>query len=99
MPFGLYNAPGIFQSYINETVQEYLDLFCTAYLDDVLVFSGEEEEHTDHVLKVLQRLQEQGLYLDIDKCEFNVKETKYLGFIITTEGIKMDLEKVKAIQE
>ena len=98
MPFGLCNAPGTFQSYINETLREYLDNFCTAYLDDILIFSENEEEHSDHVLKILRRLRERGLYLDIDKCEFDVKETRYLGFIITTEGIKMDPEKVKAVQ-
>jgi len=97
MPFGLCNAPGTFQSYINETVRDYLDVFCTAYLDDILVFSEKEEEHTEHVRKLLQRLRERGLQLDIDKCEFGVRETKYLGVIITTEGIKMDPEKVQTI--
>jgi len=70
MPFGLCNAPGTFQSYINETVRDYLDIFCTAYLDDILVFSEREEEHAEQVRKVLQRLRERGLQLDIDKCEF-----------------------------
>jgi hypothetical protein len=87
MPFGLCNAPGTFQSYINETVRDYLDVFCTAYLDDILIFSEKEEEHTEHVRKLFQRLRERGLQLDIDKCEFGVRETKYLGVIITTEGI------------
>src|ERR1700740_2198697 len=62
-----------------------------------LVFSEKEEEHTEHVRKLLQRLRERGLQLDIDKCEFGVRETKYLGVIITTEGVKMDPEKVQTI--
>lgn len=99
MPFGLCNTPGTFQSYINETVRDYLDIFCTAYLDDILVFSEREEEHAEQVRKVLHRLRERGLQLDIDKCEFGVKETKYLGVIITTEGVKMDPEKVRTILE
>jgi transposase InsO family protein len=98
MPFGLCNAPGTFQSYINNSVREYLDVFCTAYLDDILVFSDNEEEHTEQVLKVLQRLRERGLQLDIDKCEFDVKEVKYLGLIISTDGVKMDPEKLEAIE-
>lgn len=99
MPFGLCNAPGTFQSYINEAVREYLDLFCTAYIDDILVYSESEKEHTEHVLKVLRKLKERNLQLDIDKCEFDVKEVKYLGLIITTEGIQMDPGKVAAIRE
>ena len=56
MPFGLCNAPGTFQGYINESLREYLDVFCTAYLDDVLIYSAREEDHADHVLQVLKRL-------------------------------------------
>jgi hypothetical protein len=73
MLFSLYNAPGTFQSYINNSILDYLDIFCTAYLNDVLVYSNTPEEHTNHVLKVLQRLLNRGLYVDIDKCEFSVK--------------------------
>ena len=97
MPFGLCNAPGTFQSFINDTVREYLDIFCTAYLDDVLIYSGNEEEHSGQVLKVLKRLQERGLQVDIDKCEFSVTEVKYLGLIVTPDGIKMDPEKIEAV--
>ena len=50
MPFGLCNAPKTFQRYINESLREYLDVFCTAYLDDVLIYSNNEAEHADHVL-------------------------------------------------
>jgi hypothetical protein len=99
MPFGLCNAPGTFQSYINKSVLDYLDVFCTAYLDDVLVYSEDPKDHTEHVLKVLQRLLDHGLHIDIDKCEFSVSKVKYLGLIVSTEGVSMDPNKVKAIQE
>ena len=97
MPFGLCNAPGTFQSYINNAVREYLDVFCTAYLDDILIYSENEKDHDEQVLKVLLVMREKGLQLDIDKCEFGVTKIKYLGLIISTEGISMDPEKVEAI--
>ena len=56
MPFGLCNTPDTFQSYINNSLHEYLDVFCTAYLDDVLIYSIDEKEHTKQVLKILKRL-------------------------------------------
>ena len=97
MPFGLCNAPGTFQSYINSLLQEYLDVFCTAYLDDILIYSKNNKEHMDHMLKVLKRLRKKGLQLDIDKCEFSVTEMKYLRLIVITKGIYMDSDKVQAI--
>ena len=98
-PFGLANAPSTFQRYINWALRDYLDEFCSAYVDDVLIYTdGTIEEHQAHVKKALIRLQEAGLQLDINKCEFEVQETKYLGFIISTkDGVKMDPAKIKAI--
>jgi transposase InsO family protein/predicted aspartyl protease len=100
-PFGLANAPSTFQRFINWALRDYIDDFCSAYIDDILIYTdGTIDEHREHVRKVLRRIQEAGLQLDIDKCEFEVKRTKYLGFIIVAgEGIQMDPEKVKAIQE
>lgn len=100
-PFGLANAPSTFQRYINWSLRDYLDEFCSAYVDDVLIYSdGTLEQHRNHVRQVLARLQEAGLQLDIDKCEFEVQSTKYLGFIIQAgQGISMDPAKVKAIRE
>ncbi|KAK1919383.1 hypothetical protein P3342_009107 [Pyrenophora teres f. teres] len=92
-PFSMANSPSTFQRYINWTLREYLDEFCSAYLDDVLIYTdGSLRQHQDHVRKVLSKLQSAGLHVDIKKCEFEVKSTKYLGFII-------DAGKVKAIKE
>lgn len=99
-PFGLTNGPATFQRYINHTLREYLDEFVSAYLDDTLIYSdGSLEDHRRKVKLVLQRLQEAGLQLDINKCEFECKSVKYLGFIIEAgKGFRMDPEKVAAIQ-
>ena len=97
MPFGLCNAPGTFQAFINATLREYLNDFCTAYVDDILMYSNTREEHVAHVRKVLAKLQKAELFLNIDKCEFFVIEVKYLSLIITTEGIRMNPKKVTII--
>jgi hypothetical protein len=100
MPFGLTNAPATFQSVINKALHEYLDIFVTAYLDDILVYSkGSLEEHVEHVKKVLRKLKEYRMYLQPAKCEFHIKETTFLGFIISTEGVKMDPKKIAAVKE
>ncbi|KAL6161592.1 hypothetical protein ACJBU6_00699 [Exserohilum turcicum] len=100
MPFGLTNAPATFQSVINKALHEYLGIFVTAYLDDVLVYTnGTLEEHVEHVKKVLRKLKEYKLYLQASKCEFYTKETEYLGFIISIEGVKMNLKKIQTVQE
>jgi hypothetical protein len=100
-PFGLTGAPATFQRYINWVLREYLDEFCSAYIDDILIFSnGSLADHRHKVKKVLQRLREAGLQLDIGKCEFEVKTVRYLGFVIEAGvGVSMEPEKVKAIME
>ncbi len=100
MPFGLTNAPATFQAVINRALHEYLDIFVIAYLDDVLVYSsGTLEEHVEHVKKVLRKLKEYRLYLQPEKCEFHVKETEFLGFIISDKGVSMDPKKVSTVQD
>jgi Reverse transcriptase (RNA-dependent DNA polymerase) len=94
MPFGLQNAPATFQHFINSVLHEFLDKFASAYLDDIIIYSRTKREHREHVHKVLRTLQKAGLQLDINKCEFTVQETKYL---VTSDGIKMDPQKVEAI--
>jgi transposase InsO family protein len=99
LPFGLTNGPATFQSYINDALMDLLDVICTAYLDDILIYSEDELQHEAHVKQVIERLRTAGLQADIKKCEFNVKRTKYLGFIVSTNGIQVDPEKVKVIAE
>ena len=76
---------------------DYLDKFVTGFIDDLLIYSSNEAEHEMHVKMVLERLRAAGLQASIKKCEFHVTRTKYLGFILTTEGIEADPEKTEVI--
>ena len=98
MPFRLTNTPVTFQAYINETLSEYLDRFCSAFLEDTIMYSETLEEHIVHVCQVLQRLSEAGLHLNRRKCEFHQTETTYLGLVIGRDGVRRQPEKVQAIQ-
>ena len=98
MPFGLTNAPSTFQNYINSTLQEHLDVFCSAYSDDVLINSNTLEEHRSHVNLVLDKLPSAGLQLDIKKYKFEATEVKYLGLIISCRGIEIDPFKIECVK-
>ena len=97
LPFGLTGGPGTFQAYINEVLFDYLHKFVTTYLDDILIYSKNRKEHVKHVRQVLIKLRDAGLQADVSKCEFFVTETKFLGIILSINGIRMDPAKVKAI--
>ena len=89
MPFGLTNAPATFQAFINTTLSKYLDIFVTAYLDDILIYTKSTlKEHIQEVKKVFKALQEADIRLQPDKCKFHVKTVKFLGSITTTDGIQ-----------
>ncbi|KAI0999059.1 hypothetical protein K3495_g9139 [Podosphaera aphanis] len=97
MPFGLTEAPSTFQNYINSTLQEYLEFFCAAYLDDVLVYSNSKVQHR-RVYLVLDKLKMAGLQLDINKCKFDASEVKYLGLIISRKVVEMDPLKIDCVK-
>jgi len=82
MPFGLTNAPASFQRWMKQILSEYLDIFCVAYLNDILVFSQTMEENRRHVRAILTRVQDTELTLKVSKCEFHTTETEYLGYVI-----------------
>jgi hypothetical protein len=99
MLFALTNAPASFQRWMNEVLRDYLDVFCIAYLDDILIYSDNLEQHRQHVKMVLRRVEEVGLTLKASKCEFHTNKTEYLGYIISPARIKMDPEKVRVVAE
>jgi len=99
MPFGLTNAPATFQSYIDDCLRPYIDDFTLCYLNDILIYSTNEKEHEEHVRKVLERLREFGLYCKAEKCQFGVWEVGFLRFIIDSEGIGMESDRISTIED
>ena len=98
LPFGLTRGLASWQRFINDVLWEYLNKFYMAYLNNILIYSSNLKEHKKHMLLILAKLCEFGIQADVDKCEFHVTKIKYLGFIISTEGIKIDPAKVAAIR-
>ena len=100
-PFGLSGGPSTFQRYINSVLQEHLDEFCTAYIDDVLIFSnGSRMDHQQKVKLVVKKLLDAGLTIDVNKCAFEAPSVTYLGYIVEAgKGLRMDSSKIRAIIE
>lgn len=97
MPFGLTNAPATFQAFLNDVLRECLDEFVVIYLDDILIYSSDEESHILHVRKVLELLMAADLQVNPEKCEFHKRKVEFLGYVISPEGISMDPKKVEVI--
>ncbi len=97
MPFGLSNAPAVFQALVNDVLRDMVDQFIYVYLDDILIFSYSLQDHVQHVRRVLQRLLENGLLVKVEKCVFHAQSVPFLGYIISSEGVRMDPEKIQAV--
>ena len=99
LSFELTEELANWQWFINNVLWEYLNKFCIAYLDNILIYSSNLKEYKEHLRLVLAKLCEFGIQANVDKCKFYVTKTKYLRLIISTEGIKMDPAKIKAIRQ
>ena len=99
MHYGLTNAPASFQRFMNDIFKDLLDVCVVVYLDDILIYSRSAEDHAQHVEEVLRRLCANDLYAKIEKCDFSVDTTNFLGFIISPQGLQMDESKIKVIQD
>ncbi|MBW0490090.1 hypothetical protein O181_029805 [Austropuccinia psidii MF-1] len=97
MPFGLTNAPASFQNLVNVIFQDVLDVHVVVYLDEIMVFSKSEEEHVTHVSTVLSRLRGNNLFSKASKCLFHVSSVEYLGYVVSSEGLKMNQAKFHQI--
>jgi hypothetical protein len=97
MSFSLTNAPAYFMYLMNIVFMDYLDKFVVVFIDDILVCSQNEQEHEEHLRKVLQRLRDCQLYAKLSKCELWISEVLFLGHVINREGLDVDPKKVAAI--
>jgi hypothetical protein len=97
MLFGLTNAPIYFMYLVNKVFMEYLDKFIVVFIDDILVYSGNEEEYGEHLRLVLQKFWDHRLYVKLSKCEFWLKQVAFLGHIISKGGISVDPSNVQDV--
>jgi hypothetical protein len=97
MSFGLNNVPAYFMYLMNSVFMPELDKFVVVFIDDILVYSRNEEEHAGQLHVVLQRLREHRLYAKLSKCDFWLKEIKFLGHTISQDGIVVDPDKVQEV--
>jgi hypothetical protein len=95
--FGLTNAPTHFMYLMNSIFMPELDKFVMIFIDDILIYSKSEEEHTRHLRVILQRLRDHQLYAKVSKCAFWMKEVPFLEHIISTEGIAVDPSKIQEV--
>jgi len=97
MSFGLTNAPAVFMDLMNRVFRPYLDQFVIVFIDDILIYSKTVEEHEQHMKIALQTLRDNQLVAKFSKCEFWLKEVKFLGHVVSREGISVDSGKTDAV--
>ena len=97
MPFGLTNAPAAFMDLMSRVSHPCFDQFVVVFIDDILVYSKDAQDHEQHLRMVLQILREKKLFAKLIKCEFWLKEVSFLGHIVSAEGIRVDPIKIEEI--
>ena len=97
MPFGLCNAQSTFQRVINDDLRNHLGIFAWVYINDIFIFSKEEEEHQQHLDLVHELLQRHQLFPCIDKSAFFQRPVPFCGYIVNEDGVHMEPEKIKII--
>ena|SRR5947207_1639736 len=97
MSFDVINRSSTFQQYVNDTLHNFLDMFVTVYIDNILIYSSKMSEHQKHVRMILEQLRDADLQCNISKCKFHASEVTYLDLIISHDGIKMNSVKVEAV--
>jgi hypothetical protein len=99
MSFGLTNAPTYFMYLMNSVFMSELDKFVIVFIDDILVYSENEEDHAEHLRIILTRLQDHQLYAKFSKCEFWLKTVPFLGHVLSENGILVDPSNVQEVMD
>ena len=97
MPFGLTNAPAAFMDLMNRVFQPYVDQFVMVFIDDILMYFKDAQEHEQHLKIVMETLKEKKLYAKLSKCDFWLNKVSFLGHIVSVEGIRVDPIKIEAV--
>ena len=99
MPFGLTNAPAVFMDLMNRVCKPYLDKFVIVFIDDILIYSRNENEHAIHLRTIMELLRRERLYAKFSKCDFWIRTVQFLGHIVNSQGIHVDPAKIEAVKD